>query len=92
MLHLLGIRTNLYHIREFLTKIFTKAFILRKMIGPMSKPNIVLFLCTGNKFLFYSRDNIILGFIMFKLTESTCNLRKIHKLDLKTYYQELYGS
>jgi hypothetical protein len=94
MLHLFDIRTtNLHHIREFLMKIFTKVFILWKMFGPMSKPNIVLFLCTENKFLFYSRNNIILGCILFKwTTESTCNNRKIRKLHLQTYYQGLYGS
>ena len=92
MLHLFGIRTNLHHIRDFLTKIYTIVFILRKMFGPMSKPNIVLFLCTENTFLFYSRINIILGCILFKWTESTCNLGKIRKLHLKTYYQGLYGS
>jgi hypothetical protein len=27
-------------------------FILRKMFGPMTKPNIVLFLCTENIFSF----------------------------------------
>ena len=86
MLHLFGIRTNLHHIREFLTKILTKVFILRKMFGPMSKPNIVLFLCTENKLLFYSRNNIILGCNLFKWTENTCNLRKIRKLHLETYY------
>ena len=92
MLRLFGIRTNLHYVREFLTKIFTKVFILRKMFGPMSKPNIVLFLCTENIFLFYSRINIILRCNLFKLTENTCNLRKICKLHLKIYYQGLYGS
>jgi hypothetical protein len=92
MPHLFGIRTNLQNIREFLTKKFTKVFIFRKMFGPMSKPNIVLFLCTENIFLFYSPINIIQGCILFKLTESTCNLGKIRKLHLKTYYQGLHGS
>jgi hypothetical protein len=68
MLHLLGIRTNLNHRREFLRKIFTKVLILRKMFGPMSKPNIFLFLCTKNILLFYSRINIILGCILLKWT------------------------
>ena len=92
MLHLFGIRTNLNYRREFLTKICTKVFILRKMFGPMSKPNIVLFLCTENIFMFYSRNNIILGCILFKWTEIQCNLRKICKLPLKTYYQGFHGS
>jgi hypothetical protein len=89
MLHLFGIRTNLNHIREFLTKIFTKVFILRKMFGPMSKPNVVLFLCAEKKLLFYSHINIIFECILFKWTKSTCNRRKIRKLHLKRYYQGL---